>query len=113
MRTGGASYRARMVRKRSAFDPLKQSAGPHWHVVRSRQGALLESHRVAPGTDLKRLFVELILRAMDEGWEVGEFSSVAGTFFCDKYPDRRMVTISPTDPKDDRGSLYGPSPSER
>lgn len=108
---GRRRYGPPMVRKRSTFDPLQRSAAVHWHVVRSMQGSLIESHPVAPGTDLKRLFVELLLQVMKDGWEVGEFSSASGTFFCNRHPERRMVSIVPTDPRDERsgGSMYGPS----
>jgi hypothetical protein len=99
-----------MVRKRSAFDPLERSTAPHWHVVRNMQGTLIESRPVAPGTDLKRLFVELLLQSINAGWEIGEFSSTSGTFFCTRYPERHMVSIVPSDPHEEPRSMYGPSP---
>lgn len=106
-------YLPRMVRRRTAYDPLEPTTQPRWHVVRSMHGSLIESHPVPPGTDLKRLFVELLLKAMNEGWEVREFSSTSGTFFCNRHPDRQMVTISHTDPTKESGSMYGPSTFDR
>jgi hypothetical protein len=87
-----------MVRKRSTFDPLQPTAAPRWHVVRSMQGTVIESHKVPAGTDLKRLFIELMLESIEAGWQLGEFSSTSGTFFCNRNPERRMVSIDPTDP---------------
>ena len=39
-----------------------------------------------------------MLEWMDAGWELGEFSSVAPTFFCTRGRERRMVTIQPVAP---------------
>jgi hypothetical protein len=89
-----------MVHRRAAFNPLEPTASPRWYVVRSMHGTVLESRRIDPGTDLKRAFITTMLEWMDAGWQLGEFSSVTGTFFCDRRPERRMVSIDPTDPYD-------------
>ena len=36
----------------------------------------------------------------DEGWQVGEFSFVAATFFCERNSERRMIGIEATDPNE-------------
>ena len=47
-----------------------------------------------------RAFLAAIIRWIDEGWRVKEFSSTSATFFCDRQTERRMVSIDPTDPHD-------------
>jgi hypothetical protein len=89
-----------MIRKRAAHDPLESSAEPRWYVVRSMHGTVLESRALAAGADLKRVFVLAMLHWIDAGWRLGEFSSTSAAFFCDRHPERRMVSIDPTDPHD-------------
>lgn len=89
-----------MVRRRNPHDPLEPSAAPHWYVVRSMHGMVIESRELPAGADLKRAFVLAMLQWIDAGWRLGEFSSASATFFCDRNPDRRMVSIDPTDPHD-------------
>jgi hypothetical protein len=96
-----------MVRKRTAYDPLEPTTAPRWHVVRTMQGSVVESHPIPAGTDLKRLLIESMLKWMDTGWQIPEFSSTTGTFFCIRQNERRMVSISPTDPDDVPGQKYG------
>jgi hypothetical protein len=88
-----------MVRRRAAFDPLETAASPRWYVVRSMYGTVIESRLLPPGADLKYEFVTSILAWMNSGWKVGEFSSVTGTFFCDRHSERRMICIEFTDPR--------------
>jgi hypothetical protein len=85
-----------MVR-RHAFDPLERSEEPRWYVVRSMHNAILEVRLLAAGSDLKRAFIAAMLEWIDAGWEIAEFSSRAGVFFCARGVERRMVEISPTD----------------
>jgi hypothetical protein len=61
-------------------------------------GALIETQPLPPGADLKRAFIEAMLRWMQDGWSIGEFSSASASFFCTRPPERRMVSIDPTDP---------------
>ena len=100
-----------MPRKRNAQDPLEPTVEPHWYVVRSMHGTVIESRELPLGTDLKREFLVAMLRWLDAGWRLGEFSSATATFFCDpptgaveagRRPEvhRRMVSIDPTDPHD-------------
>jgi hypothetical protein len=90
-------YRLPMGR-RSVFDPLEHSQEPRWYAVRNMHNALLEVRPLPPGTNLKRAFVAAMLEWIDAGWELGEFSSVGGTFFCTRHIERRMVCITPTNP---------------
>ena len=87
----------RMAR-RSVFDPLEPTREPRWYVVRNMHRAVLEARMLAPGVNLKRAFVAAMLEWIDAGWELGEFSSTGGVFFCTKGVERRMVEISPSDP---------------
>jgi hypothetical protein len=56
------------------------------------------SPSITPGSDLKRAFVASMLKWIDAGWQLGEFSSTGGTFFCTRGAERRMVCITPSDP---------------
>ena len=87
-----------MIRRRNVFDPLEPTKEPRWVVVRNMHGALLEARALSDGCDLKRVFVTLLLEWIDAGWQLGEFSSTAGTFFCTRGVERRMINITPTDP---------------
>jgi hypothetical protein len=84
--------------RRSTFDPLEPTQQPRWYTVRNMYGALLEARELPAGVDLKRVFVEAILKWMDDGWKLKEFHSRTGTFFCDRAGDRRMIDITPTNP---------------
>lgn len=70
-------------------------------------GTVLESRPLAGGTDLKRTLLTAMVQYIDEGWLVKEFSSASASFFCDRHPERRMISIDPTDPYD--VPMYGGS----
>lgn len=89
-----------MARRRTAHDPLEPTVAPRWYVVRSMHGTVIESRELPCGADLKRAFVAAMLQWIDAGWNLGEFSSASATFFCDRNPERRIVSIDPTDPHD-------------
>jgi hypothetical protein len=89
-----------MTRRRTAHDPLEPTGAPRWYVVRSMHGTVIESRELPSGADLKRAFVAAMLQWIDAGWNLGEFSSASASFFCDRSPERRMVSIDPTDPRD-------------
>ncbi len=89
-----------MTRRRTAHDPLEPTGAPRWYVVRSMHGTVIESRELPSGADLKRAFVAAMLQWIDAGWNLGEFSSASASFFCDRSPERRMVSIDPTDPHD-------------
>lgn len=98
-----------MIRRRTIFDPLEPTKEPRWVVVRNMHGALLEARSLSPGSDLKRAFVALMLEWIDAGWQLGEFSSTTGTFFCTRGVERRMFNLTPSDPGDARmgGHAHG------
>jgi hypothetical protein len=43
-----------------------------------------------------------LARQWINAWQLGEFSSTGGTFFCTRGVERRMVNITPSDPEDVR-----------
>jgi hypothetical protein len=87
-----------MIRKRAVYDPLEPTKEPRWYEVRDMHNRLLESRPLAPGSDLKRAFVVAMLEHIDAGWQLGEFGSRFGVFFCTRPTERRMVSITPTAP---------------
>jgi hypothetical protein len=91
---------AGMVRRRATFNPLETTSAPRWYVVRTMHGSVIESRELSPGADLKHVFVTAMLAWMDGGWQIGEFSSNSGTFFCTRAHERRAVSIVPIDPYD-------------
>jgi hypothetical protein len=97
-----AGYRLPM--RRNVYDPLEPTKEPRWYAVRNMYGAVLEARQLPAGADLKRAFVSAMLEWIDAGWQLGEFSSRTGTFFCTKGVERRMVGITPTDPAVPRSS---------
>jgi hypothetical protein len=98
-----------MVRRANTCDPLEATAAPRWHVVRTMHGLVVESHRIASDADLKRFFIETMLKWIDVGWKISEFTLTSGAFFCTRGNERRMVTISPSDPTVEPHSVYGNS----
>jgi hypothetical protein len=89
-----------MVRQRQRLDPLEPTAEPRWYVVRSMHGAIIESRQLPAGADLKRAFLVAMLEWLDAGWTLTEFSSASAAFFCVRNPERRMISIDPTNPHD-------------
>jgi hypothetical protein len=86
-----------MVR-RNVYDPLEPTKKLRWYEVRDMHDLILESRLLAAGTDLKPVFVAAMLEYIDSGWQLGEFGSRAGMFFCTRGTERRMVSITPTAP---------------
>jgi hypothetical protein len=70
-------------------------------------GSVIESRPLPIGANLKRIFLAAMIEWLDAGWSVGEFSSASASFFCERNPERRMVSIDPTDPDD--VPMYGGS----
>jgi hypothetical protein len=89
-----------MVRQRQRHDPLAATVGPRWYVVRSMHGSIIESRQLPAGVDLKRVFLVAMLEWLDAGWTLTEFSSASAAFFCVRDPERRMISIDPTNPRD-------------
>jgi hypothetical protein len=96
-----------MVRRRAAFHPLDPSPAPRWYVVRSMHGGIVESRPLVAGANLTHVFITAMLAWMEGGWTISEFSSTSATFFCTRDPERRMVSIDPTDPHEVQ--MYGAS----
>jgi hypothetical protein len=89
-----------MVRQRQRHDALEPTAAPRWYVVRSMHGSIIESRQLPTGADLKRVFLVAMLEWLDAGWTLTEFSSASAAFFCVRNPERRMISIDPTNPHD-------------
>ena len=96
-----------MVRRRNVYNPLDSALTPRWYVVRSMHGTIIESRQLVVDANLTHVFVSAMLAWMEGGWAISEFSSSSATFFCTHGPDRRMVSIDPTDPYD--VPMYGGS----
>jgi hypothetical protein len=90
--------------RRSVYDPLEPTSEPRWYVVRDMHGKVLEARRLHPGADLKRAFVAAMLEWIDAGWQLGDFSSRGGEFFCTRGVERCMVSITPSNPGNARFS---------
>ena len=84
--------------RRSRFDPLEPTVEPRWYTVRNMHGKLLEARRLPPGSDLNRALVMAMLEWIDASWQLGEFSSTAGIFYCTRGSERRQIDITPSDP---------------
>jgi hypothetical protein len=81
----------------STLSPKRPSgAGSSFGISTARSS---ESRELAPGIDLRRLFVASILEWMDDGWTVGEFSSASAAFFCARSTERRKVAIERLNPR--------------
>jgi hypothetical protein len=93
--------------RRNIFDPLEPTAEQRWYVVRDRHNAVLECRALAAGSDLKRVFVAAMLERIDAGWQLGEFGSRAGSFFCTRGGERAQVAIEAADPR--QHAAYGAS----
>lgn len=89
--------------RRHVYDPLELTKEPRWYVVTNMHRAVLEVRPLPLGANLKRVFVAAMLEWIDSGWQLSEFSSRAGIFFCTMGTERRMVEISPTDHGGARG----------
>ncbi len=87
-----------MASRRSVFDPLDATTELRWYTVHNRTGALLESRPLDSTMNLKRVFVAAMLEKIDAGWEIGEFSSRTGMFYCTRGTERHMISIVPCDP---------------
>lgn len=84
--------------RRSAYDPLEPTLETRWYVVRSTDRTILETQELPPGTDLKRALLVAMVRWIDAGWTLGEFTSRLGTFFCRRGIERMEISIEHEDP---------------
>jgi hypothetical protein len=83
--------------RRNVHDPLEPTREPRWYVVRDKLNRVLEVRSVS-GSDLKRLFVGAMLERINAGWQLGEFSSRGGSFFCTRGAERCQIWIEAVDP---------------
>jgi hypothetical protein len=80
------------------FDPLEPTSAPRWLIVKNLHNAVVESSQITPGADLKRSFLVAMLKWIDAGWKLGEFSSRTGQFIVTQGTDRRTVSVSSLPP---------------
>lgn len=90
-------------RRRNDFDCLKTTNEPRWLVVSDMTSRVLAWLEFGPGEDLRRRFAEVVAATYASGWEVEEFDSHSGHFFCRRGTERRYVAIQPTLPTDRAG----------
>ena len=57
-------------------------------------GRVVESWLLPTGTDLKGAFVVAMLEHIDAGWQLGEFGSRGGVFFCTRATERRHFKLA-------------------
>jgi hypothetical protein len=77
---------------------LGPSKSARWLEVRTMTAALIQSHRLPDGIDITREFVEAILRHIDDGWRVPEFSSRAAVFKAVRGTEARMIHVVLAEP---------------
>jgi hypothetical protein len=85
----------RSVARCPVLDNLEPTSAPRWYVVRNIHRTVIEARPLASDVDLKRALVIAMLAHIDAGWQIGEFSSRTGHFFCTKGDEQRMIEISP------------------
>jgi hypothetical protein len=86
--------------RRSTCDVLEPTREPRWLVTRTAHRGVLHSELIAPGTDLKRLFLATMIERIDSGWVIREFTSTSGNFSCGRADggERLQVGIEASDP---------------
>jgi hypothetical protein len=87
-----------MVSRRSFYDALAPSNGPHWLVVRNMHRQVLEHRPLPPGSDLRATFVKALAAHVDDGWQLETFSSNLACAFCGRDGERRAITVEAEDP---------------
>ena len=88
-------------RKRSRYDPLRPLNEPTWLVVRSQTGFVLDSHKLAPGADLRAILMAARDTRIARGWMADDIG-VCCSFFFSRLGSERVITgierIPPQDP---------------
>ena len=87
-----------MVSRRDQYDTLKATKEMRWLEICDQYGRVLEGRPLPPGTNLKRVFIASMLEHVDAGWQLSEFSSRSGAFFCDRANERRQVFVVAAEP---------------
>ena len=85
----------------------EQSKSPRWVAVFGLQWQVIESHRLDPAADLSGAMAAAIKRLTLEGWEV-EAPPRFGFSFIRRDGERRLLTITPRDPYDNRPQSFTP-----
>jgi hypothetical protein len=80
---------------------------PHWVVVFGLQWQVIESHRLEPASDLYGAITAAIERLADEGWEI-EAEPRFGFAFVRRDGERRLLMLTPRDPRDTRPTSFKP-----
>jgi len=83
----------RAMRRRTLTESLKPTNAPTWLVVRDGLNRLIESRRLAPGTDLRGVLVATRDQRIAAGWSADEIGRTVSFFFCAKDDERHMVSI--------------------
>src|SRR5690349_1560440 len=84
--------------RRSRPDPLQPASEPRWLVVRDRLSRVLESHELAPSTDLRAVLAEAREARIAAGWECEEIGDRLAFFFCARDGERHMIVIEAQQP---------------
>lgn len=92
-----------MVRRHPDFESLKTVDEARWLVVSNMTGKVLGWMVLAPRENLRKRFSEVVAATYAAGWDVEEFDSRSGGFFCRKGAERRYIAIQPTPPTDRSG----------
>jgi hypothetical protein len=88
-----------MVRRYYARAELSRCSNvDHWIVTRTAWRQVLEAERVAAGADLLKLFLQRMLRYLDEGWQLNDFNSYSAEFFIARDGEKRSVEFTSVDP---------------
>lgn len=97
-----------MTARRAPEVVLHTAPKPRWLTTRNFSGALLEYHRIEPGTNLVRTLLAAMLDLVDTGWELGEFSSLSASVWHERGRERRRLAIELRDPElSEEGRSWG------
>ena len=92
---------------RYTFPAFDSSSMPRYLVVWDLHWRVLQCHRIPPGGDLRAEMngaIELLAR---EGWQV-EGDAAYGFVFIRNGRDRRLLMLTPKDPKDATPQSFSP-----
>jgi hypothetical protein len=70
---------------------------PYWIVATNRVGAIVE-YKTVEHADARRALVDALAEFSGKGWKPESFDSRHTYFFCNRDGDRRMVSVTATDP---------------
>jgi hypothetical protein len=84
-----------------------KTATPRWIAVFGLQWRHIESQRLEPGADLAGAMAAAIERLALEGWQI-EAEPRFGFAFIQRYGERRLLMLTPRDPRDKRPQWFNP-----